>query len=66
VIDGVSVMLPLSWKSEIQETVEKATNADREQREAQANNATSNVAAAIQSIRDAQNTQTSHEDRYQK
>jgi hypothetical protein len=59
-------MLPHSWKCEIKESVEEATNTDREQRETAQNNAAANIAATIKTLSDAQNTQTTHEDRNQK
>jgi hypothetical protein len=59
-------MLPPSWKSEVQKTVEETANADRENREAQNNDAAAKIAAAIDTLSNAQQTQTSHEDRNEK
>src|SRR5580693_1979766 len=59
-------MLPPSWKSEVQKAVEETANADREYREAQNNDAAAKVAAAIETLSDAQETQTDHEDRNEK
>jgi hypothetical protein len=59
-------MLPPSWKAEVQKAVEESTNADREKREAQANDAAGKITAVIKALSDAQNTQTAHEDRNQK
>ncbi len=55
-------MLPPSWKSEVQKAVEETANADRQQREAQQNNASADITAAIIALRDAQHAQTSSED----
>lgn len=59
-------MLPSSWKREIKESIEEGGNADREQREAKANDAGAEIAAAIKTLADAQNTQTDHDDRNEK
>jgi hypothetical protein len=55
-------MLPPSWKSEVQKTIEETANADRQKREAEQNNAAAKVTAAINSLADAQKAQTSSED----
>ena len=55
-------MLPPSWKSEVQKAIEEATDADRQQREAQQNNAASQITTAINALSDAQNAQTSSEE----
>jgi len=60
------MMLPPSWKSEVQKSVEEHANADREQRQTEQSDASTKIAAAISSLRDAQNTQTTHEDANQK
>jgi hypothetical protein len=54
--------LPPSWKGEVQKTIEETAQANRSQRETQTNNAAAQIATAIESLRDAQNTQTSRED----
>src|ERR1700691_5487507 len=54
--------LPPSWKTEIKETIEEAANADRQQREAEQNNASANITAAIKALANAQIAQTSSED----
>lgn len=59
-------MLPPSWKAEAQKAVEEAANTDREQRNAEQSDAASQIAAAINALRDAQQTQTSHEDTNEK
>jgi hypothetical protein len=59
-------MLPPSWKSEVQKTVEDAANTDREKREVQNNDAAAKISAAIDTLSNAQQTQTSHEDRNEK
>lgn len=59
-------MLPPSWKGEVQKTVEETANANREQRKAEQNNAAAQIAASIKILSDAQETQTSHEDRNDK
>ncbi len=59
-------MLPPSWKSEVQKTVEEAANADRKNREAQNDDAAAKITAAIEALSNAQQTQTSHEDRNEK
>jgi len=59
-------MLPPSWKSEIKETVEEAIAADRNQREAQQTEASTRIAAAINTLRDAQTAQTNSEDTNEK
>jgi len=56
-------MLPPSWKAEIQKTTEETTDADREKRQAQANDAAANITAAINTLSDAQKSQTSSENR---
>lgn len=55
-------MLPPSWKGEVQEAVEEATNTDSEQRKARQSNAAAKIAASIDALRYAQEIQTSHED----
>jgi len=59
-------MLPPSWKSDIQKSIEEEKHADAEKREAQQNNTAAKIAAAIKTISDAQSTQTTHEDSNQK
>lgn len=54
--------LPPSWKREIQEAIEETANADREQRQAEQNNAAAQITAAIQALNDGQRAQTSLED----
>jgi len=56
-------MLPSSWKGEIQETIDEATKADRLEQDAQTKNGSSQIAAALEALRNAQNTQTKHEDK---
>jgi hypothetical protein len=56
-------MLPTSWKGEIEKTIEETTHTHSEQRKAQQDNAAATIAAAIKALRDAQEAQTSHEDR---
>jgi hypothetical protein len=58
--------LPPSWKREIQETIEERANADREHWKAKQNDATTQITTAIESISDAQRTQTAHEDKHEK
>jgi hypothetical protein len=55
-------MLPPSWKSEVQKAAEETANTDRQQREAEQNNAATDVTAAINALADAQKAQTSSED----
>ncbi len=59
-------MLPPSWKAEAQKAIEETANADREQRKAEQSDAASQIAAAINALRDAQQTQTRHEDTNEK
>lgn len=59
-------MSPPSREAEIQKTVEETANADRGERETQTSNAAAQIAAAINALTCAQNTQTSREDRSQK
>ena len=59
-------MLPSSWKTEVKEAIEEAANADREKRQAQNNDAATKITAAIDALGNAQQTQTSHEDRNEK
>jgi hypothetical protein len=59
-------MLPPSWKSEVQKAVDEKIDADRGQRQAQQNDASTKIAAAIKALSDAQNTQTEHDDRNEK
>ena|SRR5437588_8384357 len=56
-------MLPPASKAEVQETLEDASIIDREQRQAQANDAAANISAAIKTLGNVQSTQTAHEDR---
>jgi hypothetical protein len=63
---GAKNMLPPSWKGEIEKTVEETTHTNSEQRKAQQDNAVATIAAAIKALRDAQEAQTSHEDRNDK
>jgi hypothetical protein len=57
------MVLPPSWKSEIQKAVEETANAGREQRKAEKDNESSKIVLAIEALSDAQKTQTAHEDR---
>jgi hypothetical protein len=59
-------MLPPSWKSDVQKAVEEKIGADRVQRQAQQSEASAKIAAAIEALSDAQNTQTAHDDRNEK
>src|SRR5690348_16065585 len=59
-------MLPPSWKSEVQKAVEEAATTDKNQREAQQNEAGTKIAAAINALRDAQAAQTTSEDANEK
>ena len=53
-------------EGEIEKTVEETTHTNSEQRKAQQDHAAGTIAAAIKALRDAQETQTSHEDRNDK
>jgi hypothetical protein len=59
-------MLPPLWKNEIEKTIEERANTDREQRETAQNDAAAKVAAAIKTLSDAQDAQTTSEDRNDK
>jgi hypothetical protein len=59
-------MLPPSLKTEIQEIVEEAIDADRNEWEAKQSDAAAKIATAIEALRDAQQTQTSHDDHNEK
>jgi len=55
--------LPPSWKSEVQKAVEEKVDADRNQRQSEQNDAAAKISAAIETISNAQQTQTVHDDR---
>jgi uncharacterized protein YecT (DUF1311 family) len=55
-------MLPPSWKSEVQKALEESVNADREKRQTQQDDAATKIAAALETISNAQDRQTSHQD----
>lgn len=59
-------MLPPSWKTEVQKTIEESASAERDQRKAEQNEASANIAAAINALRDAQAAQTNSEDANEK
>jgi hypothetical protein len=59
-------MLPPSWKGEVQKAVEEATAAEGNQRKAEQDEAGANIAAAINSLKDAQTAQTNSEDSNEK
>jgi ribosomal protein S20 len=56
-------MLPPSWKSEVQKAIEESADAAREQRQAEQDDASTKISAAIKTLSDAQITQTSHENK---
>ena len=60
--DGGNIAEP----AEVKKTLKEATDADREQRQSQQNDAAADVSAAIKTLSDAQDTQTAHEDRHEK
>ncbi len=60
------MVLPPSWKGDVQKAVEEAVNTEADQRQAEQNDAAAKIAAAIKALGDAQNTQTAHEDRNEK
>ncbi len=56
------MVLPPSWKADVQKAVEDLINTDRQKREAQEGQAGAEIAAAIIALRNAQECQTRHED----
>jgi hypothetical protein len=59
-------MLPPSWKAEVQKTIDEAAAADKNEQKAQQNEASTKIAAAIDTLRDAQAAQTTSEDTNEK
>jgi hypothetical protein len=53
-------MLPPSWKAETGKAVEEKISGNERKRQADQHNAATKIASAIESLRDAQNCQTSH------
>jgi hypothetical protein len=59
-------MLPTSWKANVQEAVDEKISADKNERITEQRHASAEIAAAINSLRQAQETQTSREDANEK